>query len=447
MSSTAGSVGTAAAGSAGETTPQLTPTSAAGTAAPPADDNNQPVAQQPSTPTAGAAATSTEDTPVDSFLFASESVTESHPDKLCDTISDAIVDACLTLDPSSRVACETVCKTGVVIIFGEITTSASINYEQVIRDAVRDAGYDDPAKGLDYKTCNVIVALEEQSPDIAQSVDSTKVEDMGAGDSSVVFGYACEETPEYMPMSHSLATKLSARLAAVRKDGTLDWIRPDGKTQVTMEYVLNDGVPTPKRVHSIIISAQHAEEVSNDKIASDLLEHVVKPVVPEKYLDDKTIYHMNPSGRFVIGGPHSDAGLTGRKPIVDSYGGWASYGGGAFSGKDATKVDRSGAYAARWIAKSLVASGYCHRCCVQLSYAIGLAQPISVHVNTYGTCTNKNGQTEQSLVKLVESKFDLRPGCIVKELDLRRPIMRKTAAYGHFGREEEEFKWEKVKEI
>eukprot|EP00577_Skeletonema_sp_RCC1716_P015218 CAMPEP_0113417344 /NCGR_PEP_ID=MMETSP0013_2-20120614/25599_1 /TAXON_ID=2843 ORGANISM="Skeletonema costatum, Strain 1716" /NCGR_SAMPLE_ID=MMETSP0013_2 /ASSEMBLY_ACC=CAM_ASM_000158 /LENGTH=448 /DNA_ID=CAMNT_0000304459 /DNA_START=18 /DNA_END=1364 /DNA_ORIENTATION=+ /assembly_acc=CAM_ASM_000158 len=448
MSSTAGSVGTAS-----DTAPPLTPTNTSGDAAPPSadGDTNNPSSstQQPSTPT-GITATSTEDTntPADSFLFASESVTESHPDKLCDTISDAIVDACLTLDPSSRVACETVCKTGVVIIFGEITTSASINYEQVIRDAVRDAGYDDPAKGLDYKTCNVIVALEEQSPDIAQSVDSTKVEDMGAGDSSVVFGYACEETPEFMPMSHSLATKLSARLAAVRKDGTLDWIRPDGKTQVTMEYVMNnDGVPTPKRVHSIIISAQHAEEVSNDKISADLLEHVVKPVVPEKYLDDKTIYHMNPSGRFVIGGPHSDAGLTGRKPIVDSYGGWGSYGGGTLSGKDATKVDRSGAYAARWIAKSLVAAGYCHRCCVQLSYAIGLAQPISVHVDTYGTCTNKNGQTEQSLAKLVETKFDLRPGCIVKELDLRRPIMRKTAAYGHFGREEEEFKWEKVKDI
>lgn len=452
MSSTAGSAGAVAAmPAAGESTvPPLTPTKHAA-----ADDTGmagvaaaaaQP--HEPSTPKPGASSSSAEDTPADnSFLFASESVTESHPDKLCDTISDAVVDACLTLDPSSRVACETVCKTGVVIIFGEITTSASINYEQVIRDAVRDAGYDDPAKGLDYKTCNVIVALEEQSPDIAQSVDSTKVEDMGAGDSSVVFGYACEETPEFMPMSHALATKLSARLAAVRKDGTLDWIRPDGKTQVTMEYVMSDGIPTPKRVHSIIISAQHAEEVSNDKISADLLEHVVKPVVPERYLDDKTIYHMNPSGRFVIGGPHSDAGLTGRKPIVDSYGGWGSYGGGALSGKDATKVDRSGAYAARWIAKSLVAAGYCHRCCVQLSYAIGLAQPISVHVDTYGTCTNKSGQTEQSLAKLVETKFDLRPGCIVKELDLRRPIMRKTAAYGHFGREEEEFKWEKVKEI
>jgi S-adenosylmethionine synthetase len=390
------------------------------------------------------------ETPADSssFLFTSEGVTESHPDKLCDTISDAVVDACLTLDPSSRVACETICKTGVVIIFGEITTSASVNYEQVIRDAVRDAGYDDPAKGLDYKTCNVIVALEEQSPDIAQCVDSTKVEDMGAGDSSTVFGYACEETPELMPLSHVLATKLSARLAAVRKEGTLDWIRPDGKTQVTVEYTMSaQGVPIPKRVHSIVISAQHSEEVSNDKIAADLLEHVVQPVVPSKYLDDMTHYHFNPSARFVIGGPHSDAGLTGRKPVVDNYGGWGSYGGGALSGKDATKVDRSGAYAARWIAKSLVSNGYCHRCCVQISYAIGLSNPIAVSVNTYGTCTKKNGKGEHDLVKLVESNFDLRPGCIVRDLDLRRPVMRKTAAYGHFGREEEEFKWEKVKDL
>lgn len=420
-----------------------------------ADDASAAAPAAATTTTAAAAAANAsfamddDESGTTTFLFASESVTESHPDKLCDIISDAIVDACLTLDPASRIACETVCKTGVVIVLGEITTSASINYEQVIRDAVRDAGYDDPAKGLDYKTCNVIVALEEQSPDIAQSVDATKVEDIGAGDSSVVFGYACSETPELMPLSHVLATKLSARLAQVRKDGTLDWIRPDGKTQITLEYGLNgeNKMPIPKRVHSIIISAQHSEEVSNDKIASDLMEHVVKPVVPEKYLDERTVYHMNPSGRFVIGGPHSDAGLTGRKPIVDTYGGWGSYGGGTLSGKDATKVDRSGAYAARWIAKSLVANGYCHRCLVQLSFAIGLSIPISVHVDTYGTCTNKNGKSERDLVKLVEEKFDLRPGCIVKELDLRRPIMRKTAAYGHFGREEEEFKWEKVKSL
>ena len=410
--------------------------------------SNEPTTTNPSNTTT-TATSSTDDDGSETFLFTSESVTESHPDKLCDVISDAIVDACLTLDPASRIACETVCKTGVVIVLGEITTSASINYEQVIRDAVRDAGYDDPAKGLDYKTCNVIVALEEQSPDIAQCVDASKVEDIGAGDSGVVFGYACDETPEYMPLSHVLATKLSARLAEVRKDGTLDWVRPDGKTQLTMEYVYNDqGVPVPKRVHTIVISAQHSEEVSNDKIAADLLEHVVKVVIPEKYLDDKTLYHMNPSGRFVIGGPHSDAGMTGRKSIVDTYGGWGSFGGGALSGKDATKVDRSGSYAARWVAKSLVAGGYCTRCKVQLSFAIGLAHPISVNVNTYGTISNKNGLgSERDLVKLVEEKFDLRPGCIVKELDLRRPIMRKTAAYGHFGREEEEFKWEKVREL
>jgi S-adenosylmethionine synthetase len=384
------------------------------------------------------------------FLFASESVTESHPDKLCDVISDAIVDACLALDPTSRVACECVCKTGVVIVLGEITTSASINYEQVIRDAVRDAGYDDPAKGLDYKTCNVIVALEEQSPDIAQAVDSTKVEDAGAGDSCVVFGYACDETPELMPLSHVLATALAARLATVRRDGTVDWIRPDGKTMVTIEYGIGEmgGSPVPRRVQSIVISAQHSEEVSNDKIASDLMEHVVRPVVPEKYLDDDTIYHMNPSGRFVIGGPHSDAGLTGRKSVVDTYGGWGGHGGGSLSGKDATKVDRSGSYAARWVAKSLVAGGYCSRCSVQISYAIGLSFPVSVSVDTHGTCSNKDGRaTDRDLVRLVEEKFDLRPGCIVKDLELRRPIMRKTAAYGHFGREEEEFRWERVKDI
>jgi len=377
-------------------------------------------------------------------------VTESHPDKLCDVIADAIVDACLSLDPTSRVACECVCKTGVVIALGEITTSASINYEQVIRDAVRDAGYDDPAKGLDYKTCNVIVALEEQSPDIAQAVDSTKVEDAGAGDSCVCFGYACDETPELMPLSHVLATGLAARLARVRREGTVDWIRPDGKAMVVVEYSAGGmgGSPVPRRVHSVVISAQHSEEVSNDKIASDLMEHVVRPVVPERYLDDDTTYHMNPSGRFVIGGPHSDAGLTGRKSVADSYGGWGGHGGGSLSGKDATKVDRSGCYAARWVAKSLVAGGYCSRCSVQLSYGIGLSFPVSVRVDTYGTCAGKDGRaTDRDLVRLVEEKFDLRPGCIVKDLELRRPIMRKTAAYGHFGREEEEFRWERVKDI
>ena len=385
----------------------------------------------------------------DTFLFASESVTESHPDKLCDVIADAIVDACLSLDPTSRVACECVCKTGVVIALGEITTSASINYEQVIRDVVRDAGYDDPAKGLDYKTCNVIVALEEQSPDIAQAVDSTKVEDAGAGDSCVCFGYACDETPELMPLSHVLATGLAARLARVRREGTVDWIRPDGKAMVVVEYGVGvNGSPVPRRVHSIVISAQHSEEVSNDKIASDLMEHVVRPVIPERYLDDDTTYHMNPSGRFVIGGPHSDAGLTGRKSVADSYGGWGGHGGGSLSGKDATKVDRSGCYAARWVAKSLVAGGYCSRCSVQLSYGIGLSFPVSVRVDTYGTCAGKDGRvTDRDLVRLVEEKFDLRPGCIVKDLELRRPIMRKTAAYGHFGREEEEFRWERVKDI
>ena len=382
------------------------------------------------------------------FLFTSESVTESHPDKLCDVISDAVVDACLTLDPASRVACECVCKTGVVIVLGEITTSASINYEQVIRDAVRDAGYDDPAKGLDYKTCNVIVALEEQSPDVAQAVDASKLDDLGAGDSCVAFGYATDETPERMPASHVLATKLAARLASVRKDGTLDWIRPDGKAQVTLEYGRAPGGGlTPLRVATVVLSAQHSEDVSNDKIAADLMEHVVRPVVPAELLDDRTVYHLNPSGRFVIGGPHSDAGMTGRKSGADSYGGWGRDGSGSFSGKDATKPDRGGSYAARWVAKSLVANGYCGRCLVQLSYAIGLSHPVSVHVETYGTCRGKNGKGEADLASLVKETFDLKPGAIIRELDLRRPIMRKTAAYGHFGREEEEFKWEQVKEF
>jgi len=335
-----------------------------------------------------------------------------------------------------------------VMIFGEITTGASVNYEQVIRDAVRDAGYDDPAKGLDYKTANVIVAIEEQSPDIAQSVDSTKIEDLGAGDQGLVFGYACDETPELMPLSHVLATKLSARLAAVRKDGTLDWVRPDGKTQVTVEYAKDPvtNAVVPLRVHAIVVSTQHSEDVSNDKISAELMEHVIQPVVPAKYLDDKTQYHLNPSGRFVIGGPHGDAGVTGRKVIVDTYGGWGSHGGGAFSGKDATKVDRSGAYAARWVAKSLVAGGFCRRVLVQISYAIGVPHPISLHVDSYGTVTEK-GRTDADLVRIAETKFDLRPGCIVRDLDLRKPIMRKTAAYGHFGREEEEFKWEKPKDL
>jgi S-adenosylmethionine synthetase len=360
-------------------------------------------------------------------------------------VSDAVLDACLAGDESSRVACETCCKTGMVMIFGEITTSATVNYEQVIRDAIKDIGYDDPAKGFDYKTANVIVAIEEQSPDIAQSVDAGKLEELGAGDQGIMFGYATDETPSLMPLTHMLATQLGSKLTQVRKNGTCDWVRPDAKTQVTCEYKMDGGVPVPLRVHTIVISCQHSEDVTNEQIAADLMEHVIKPVVPEKYLDDKTIYHLNPSGRFVIGGPHGDAGLTGRKIIIDTYGGWGAHGGGAFSGKDPTKVDRSAAYAARWVAKSLVAAGLCRRCLVQLSYAIGISHPLSVFVDSYGTV--KEGTTDMELTEIVKKNFDLRPGGIIRDLDLRRPIFRKTAAYGHFGREDPDFTWEKVKEL
>lgn len=379
------------------------------------------------------------------FLFTSESVNEGHPDKLCDQISDAVLDACVAEDPHSRVACETCAKTGMVMIFGEITTKAVVNYEKVIRDTIKQIGYDDPAKGLDYKTVNVIVAIEQQSPDIAQSVDATNEEDVGAGDQGIMFGYASDETPELMPLSHVLATKLGAKLTEVRKDGTLDWIRPDGKTQVTVEYKQEGGRMIPQRVHTVVISTQHHDEVTNEQISADLMKHVIQAVIPEKYLDDQTVYHLNPSGRFVIGGPHGDAGLTGRKIIIDTYGGWGAHGGGAFSGKDTTKVDRSAAYAARWVAKSLVAAGLAHRVLVQLSYAIGVSYPLSVHVDSYGTV--KEGLTDDDLVTIINKNFDLRPGMMQRDLKLKRPVMQKTAAYGHFGRDDEDFTWETVKEI
>ncbi|WIA37766.1 hypothetical protein OEZ86_014638 [Tetradesmus obliquus] len=387
----------------------------------------------------------------DNFLFTSESVNEGHPDKLCDQVSDAILDACLEQDPLSKVACETATKTGMVMVFGEITTKAKVNYEEIVRKTCKGIGFTSEDVGLDADTCKVLVHIEEQSPDIGQGVHGmgTKtLEETGAGDQGHMFGYACDETDELMPLTHVLATKIGYRLTEVRKNGTCGWLRPDGKTQVTVEYKKEGGAVVPVRVHTILISTQHNPDVSNETIHKELMEHVIKPVVPEKYLDEQTIFHLNPSGRFVIGGPHGDAGLTGRKIIIDTYGGWGAHGGGAFSGKDPTKVDRSGAYIARQAAKSVVAAGLARRCLVQVSYAIGVAEPLSIHVDTYGTA--KQGTNDKAILAAVKKAFDFRPGMIAKSLDLMRggnQRYQKTAAYGHFGRDDPDFTWETVKTL
>jgi S-adenosylmethionine synthetase len=383
------------------------------------------------------------------FLFSSESVNEGHPDKLADQVSDSVVDACLRGDPDSHIACETSTGTGFVMIFGEITTNSVFDYEATVRQTIKEIGFDAPEKGLDYKTCRFINNIHAQSCEINAAVSGRKQspEEIGAGDQGHMFGYASDETPELMPLTHSLATGLGYQLTVVRKNGVLPLLRPDGKTQVTVEYEKRGGFLTPKRVHTIVISTQHDPKYTQEQLKKDLMEKVIKPLVPSHLMDDKTIFHINPSGLFTIGGPEGDAGLTGRKIIIDTYGGWGAHGGGAFSGKDPTKVDRSAAYYCRWIAKSIVAAGLAKRAIVQVSYAIGVAEPLSVFVDTYGTGV----KSDPEILDIIKANFDMRAGMLVRELDMLKPKYKKTAAYGHFGNcarpADPDFTWEVPKKL
>ena len=371
-------------------------------------------------------------------LFTSESVTEGHPDKICDQISDAILDSILKKDPNARVACETLATTGLIMVAGEITTNCYVDIDEIARETVREIGYDRAKYGFDCDTCAVMTSLKGQSPDIAQGVDSAfdKEDDTGAGDQGMMFGFACDETDNYMPMPIYLAHGLTKKLSEVRKNGTLPYLRPDGKGQVTVEYDDDKVI----RIDSVVISTQHDEKVSHQQICEDIKKYVIESVIPAELLDENTKYYINPTGRFVIGGPQGDCGLTGRKIIVDTYGGYASHGGGAFSGKDPTKVDRSGAYAARYVAKNIVASGIAKKCEIELAYAIGVAQPLSILVNTYGT----GKISDDKIAEIVKENFDLRPSAIIKHFDLKRPIYKQTAAYGHFGRNDLDLPWEKL---